>query len=67
MLSLELGQESSLLLLGLVLRLLEQLLLLGQLRRQQVALRGEPATLLLLGTTGGIGLAQLLLKSGVGP
>ena len=65
-LALELGQESGLLLLGLVLRLLEQLLLLGQLRRQQVALRGELATLLLLGTTGGIGLAQLLLKSGVG-
>ena len=65
-LALELGQESSLLLLGLVLRLLEQLLLLGQLRRPQVVLRGKPATLLLLGTTGGIGLAQLLLKSGAG-
>ena len=65
-LALELGQESGLLLLGLVLRLLEQLLLLGQLRRQQVALRGKLATLLLLGTPGGIGLAQLLLKSGVG-
>ena len=64
-LALELGQESSLLLLGLVLHLLEQLLLLGQLRRQQVAFRGELATLL-LGTTGGIGLAQLLLKNGVG-
>ena len=65
-LALELSQESGLLLLGLVLRLLDQLLLLGQLRRQQVALRGKLATLLLLGTTGGIGLAQLLLKSGVG-
>ena len=65
-LALELGQESGLLLLGLILRLLEQLLLLGQLRRQQVALRGKLATLLLLGTMGGIGLAQLLLKSGVG-
>ena len=65
-LALELSQESGLLLLGLVLRLLEQLLLLGQLRRQQVALRGKLATLLLLGTPGGIGLAQLLLKSGVG-
>ena len=65
-LALKLGQESSLLLLGLVLRLLEQLLLLAQLRRQQVALRGELATLLLLGTMGGIGLAQLLLKNGVG-
>ena len=65
-LALELGQESGLLLLGLVLRLLEQLLLLGQLRHQQVALRGKLATLLLLGTPGGIGLAQLLLKSGVG-
>ena len=65
-LALELGQESGLLLLGLVLRLLEQLLLLGQLRRQQVALRGKLATLLPLGTPGGIGLAQLLLKNGVG-
>ena len=65
-LALELGQESGFLLLGLVLRLLEHLLLLGQLRRQQVALRGEPATLLLLATTGSIGLAQLLLKNGVG-
>ena len=65
-LALELGQESGLLLLGLVLRLLEQFLLLGQLRCQQVALRGKLATLLLLGTPGGIGLAQLLLKNGVG-
>ena len=65
-LALELGQESGLLLLGLVLRLLEHLLLLGQLRHQQVALHGEPVTLLLLGTLGGIGLAQLLLKSGIG-
>ena len=65
-LALELGQEGGLPPLGLVLRLLEQLLLLGQLRRQQVTLRGEPVTLLLLGATGGIGLAQLLLKSGVG-
>ena len=64
-LALELGQESGLLL-GLVLRLLEQLLLLGQLRRQQVALCGKLSTLNLLGTPGGIGLAQLLLKSGVG-
>ena len=64
-LALKLDQESGLLLLGLVLRLLEHLLLLGQLRHQQVALRGEPATLL-LGAQGGIGLAQLLLKSGVG-
>ena len=63
--ALELGQESGLPLLGLVLRLLEQLLLLGQLRRQQLALRGKLATLL-IGTPGGIGLAQLLLKSGVG-
>ena len=65
-LALELGQESGLLLLGLVLRLLEQLLLLGQLCGQQVALRGKLAALLLLGTPGGIGLTQLLLKSGVG-
>ena len=65
-LALELGQESGLPLLGLILRLLEQLLLLGQLRRQQVALRGKLGTPLFLGTLGGIGLAQLLLKSGVG-
>ena len=65
-LALELVQESGLSLVRLVLRLLEQLLLLGQLRRQQVALRGKLATLLLLGTTGGIGLAQLLLKNGIG-
>ena len=65
-LALELGQECGLPLLGLVLRLLEQLLLLGQLRSQQVALRGELATLLLLGTPGGIGLAQLLQKNDVG-
>ena len=64
-LAFELGQESSLSLCCLVLRLLEQLFLLGQLRRQQVALRGKLVTLLLLGTTGGIGLAQLLLKNGV--
>ena len=64
-LALELGQESGLPLLGLVQRLLEQLLLLGQLHRQQVAFRGELATLL-IGTPGGIGLAQLLLKSGTG-
>ena len=65
-LALKLGHESGLPRLGLVLCLLEQLLLLGQLRRQQVALRGDLATLLLLGTMGGIGLAQLLLKNGVG-
>ena len=47
-------------------RLLEQLPLLRQLRGQQVVLRGEFAALLPLGTQGGVGLAQLLLKSGVG-
>ena len=65
-LALELGQESGLLLLGLVLRLLEQLLLLRQLRGQQVALLSQLAALLLLGVQGGVGLAQLLLKSGIG-
>ena len=44
--ALELGQESGLLLLGLVLRLLEQLLLLGQLPSKQIALRSELAALL---------------------
>ena len=38
----------------------------GRLRCQQVALRDELATLLLLGTTGSIGLAQLLQKNDVG-
>ena len=65
-LALELGQESGFLLLGLVLRLLEQLLLLGQLCCQQIALFGELVALLLLGAMSGVGLAQLLLKSGVG-
>ena len=65
-LALELGQESGLPRLGLVLRLLEQLLLLGQLSREQVTLFGEPAAVLLLGTPSGVGLAQLLLKGGVG-
>ena len=65
-LALELGQESGFLLLGLVLRFLEQLLLLGQLRSQQVALRGKPAALLPLDAQGGVDFAQLLLKSGVG-
>ena len=65
-LALELDQESGFLLLGLVLRLLEQLLLLGQLRRQQVTLFGELAALLLVGTPSSVGLAQLLLKGGVG-
>ena len=62
----ELGHEGGLPRLGLVLRLLEQLLLLGQLRRQQIALFGEPAALLFLGTTSSVGLAQLLLTGGVG-
>ena len=65
-LALELGQESDLLLLGLVLRLLEQLLLLGQLRGQQVALHGEFAALLLLGAQGGLGFTKLLLQDSVG-
>ena len=65
-LDLELSHEGGLPRRGLVLRLLEQLLLLGQLRRQQVTLLGELAALLLLGTPSGVGFAQLLLKSGVG-
>ena len=65
-LDLELGHESGLPRLGLVLRLLEQLLLLGQLRRQQIMLFGEPAALRFLGTPSSVGLAQLLLKGGVG-
>ena len=65
-LALELGQESSLFLPCLVLRFLEQLLLLRQLRSQQITLHGELVALLPLGVQGGVGLAQLLLKSGVG-
>ena len=65
-LDLELGHEGGLPRLGLVLRLLEQLRLLGQLRRQQIALFGEPVALLFLGTTSSVGLAQLLLEGGVG-
>ena len=66
-LALELGQKSSLLLLGLVLRLLEQLLLLGQLRSKQIALRSDLAALLPLDAQGGVNFTQLLLKSSVGP
>ena len=65
-LALELGHESGLPRLGLVLRLLEQLPLLGQLHRQQVTLFGELVEFLLLGTPSGVGLAQLLLKSCIG-
>ena len=65
-LALELGQERSLFLLCLLLRLLEQLLLLRQLCGQQITLRGKLAALLPLGAQGGVRLAQLLLKSGVG-
>ena len=65
-LNLELGHEGILPRLGVVLHLPEQLLLLGQLRRQQIALFGEPVALLLLGTTSSVGLAQLLLEGGIG-
>ena len=66
-LALELGQESGLLLLGLVLRLLEQLLLLGQLRSKQIALRSEFAAILPLDARGGVNFTQLPLKSSVVP
>ena len=66
-LALELGQKSSLLLLGLVLRFLEQLLLLGQLRSKQIALRSKLAALLPLDAQGGVNFTQLLLESGVSP
>ena len=62
----ELGQEGGLRFFRLLLRLLKQLLLLCQLRGQQVALRGKFAALLPLGTQGGVDLAQLLVKSGIG-
>ena len=66
-LTFELGQESSFLLLGLILRLLEQLPLLSQLCSQQVALCGKLAALLPLDAQGGVNFTQLLLKSSVGP
>ena len=66
-LALELGQESSLLLLGLILRLLEQILLLGQLRSKQITLRSEFVALLPLDAQGSVNSTQLLLKSSVGP
>ena len=65
-LDLELGHEGGLPRLGFVLCLLEQLLLLGQLHRQQITLFGEPAALLFLGTPSSFGFAHLLLKGGVG-
>ena len=63
---LELGYEGIFPRLGVVLRLPEQLLLLGQLCRQQIALLGEPVPLVLLRTTSSVGHAQLLLEGGVG-
>ena len=63
----ELGQEGGLRLFRLPLRLHKQLLLLCQLSGQQIVLHGELAALLLFGTQSGVGIAQLLLKSSVGP
>ena len=65
-LDLELGHEGGLPRLGLVLRFLKQLLLLGQLRCQQIMLFGEPVAFLFLGTPSSVSLAQLLLEGGVG-
>ena len=62
----ELGQEGGFRLLRLPLRLRKQLLMLCQLSGQQIALCGEPAALLPFGEQGGVGFAQLLLKSSVG-
>ena len=62
----EFGKEGGLLVLRLFLGLLEQLLLLHQLRDQPVALLSQLAALLLLGAQGSVGLAQLLLQGGVG-
>ena len=63
----ELGQEGGFRLLRLPLRLLhKQLLLLCQLSGQQIALGGELTALLPFGAQGGVGFAQLLLKSSVG-
>ena len=59
----ELGQEGGFRLLP---RLRKQLPLLCQLNGQQIALCGELAALLPLGTQRGVGFAQLLLKSGIG-
>ena len=63
----ELGQEGGFRLLRLLLRLRKQLSLLCQLSGQQIALRGELAALLLFGVQRGVSVAQLLLKSSVGP
>ena len=63
----ELGQEGGLRLLRLPLRLHEQPLLLCQLSGQQIALRGELAALVPFGEQDGVGFAQLLLKSSIGP
>ena len=63
----ELGQEGGFRLFRLPLRLRKQLLLLCQLSGQQIALHGELAALLLFGAQSRVGVAQLLLKSSVGP
>ena len=63
----ELGQEGGFHLFCLLLRLRKQLPLLCQLSGQQIALRGELAALLLFGVQRGVSVAQLLLKSSVGP
>ena len=63
----ELGQEGGFRLFCLPLRLRKQLPLLCQLCGQQITLCGEPAALLPFGKKGGVGFAQLLLKSSVGP
>ena len=60
------GEKGGLLVLRLPLGPLEQLLLLRQLRSQPVALLRQPAALLLPDTQRGFGIAQLLLKGGVG-
>ena len=61
----ELGQEGGLRLFRLLLRRLKQLLLLCQLRGQQIALCSELAALLPLGAQRRVGFAQLLLKNSV--
>ena len=63
----ELGQEGGFRLFCLLLCLRKQLPLLYQLCGQQIALCGELAALLLFGAQSGVGVAQLLLKSSVGP
>ena len=66
-LNFEFSEEVSVLCLRLLLGRLESFRLLCKLSDQLVTLLGQLAALSLLAAQGGVGFAQLLLKSGVGP